>query len=147
MNRLNSLLVAHVNMNNWNKTGKIKAAILVLCALPNLFLPIETKPQLPALAILVPLIFGIVATPLITRAARGREIIKPNWNDNPLKLKRPLSFFHFGAHFFIVIGLSVLISSGIKHKILSEYGLISLFYGLGILVGIQLTLYWNKRSF
>jgi hypothetical protein len=133
-------------MTNWDKIGKIKAAILVLCALPNFFLPLSTKTQMPLLAILAPLIFGIVAIPLVTKSGRGREIIKLTWNDNPLKLKRPLSFFHFGAYFFVVIGLSVLISSAIKYKILSEVGLICIFYGVGILIGIQLTLIQNKNK-
>ena len=97
-------------MKDWNRIGKIKAILLALFCLPNLILPIGANPQQGLfVSILMPLIFGSVAIPLISKfnsSILGREIIKPKWNDNPLTLKRPLTFFHFGAFFFLSIGLS-----------------------------------------
>ena len=74
----------------------------------------------------------------------GREIIKPTWNDNPLTLKRPLSFFHFGAFFFMTIGISMLLGTAIKFQTLSFFGLTAISFGFGILIGIWLTLKWTK---
>jgi hypothetical protein len=136
-------------MKNWNKTGKIKAIVLGLLALPNLLLPIGVQGQQGFMMILLPLIFGSFAIPLITRfnvIILGREIIKPSWNDNPLTLKRPLTFFHFGSFFFITIGISTLIGTGIKFHLLNFFGLSSISFGLGILLGIWLTLIWTKSK-
>ena len=135
-------------MKNWNKTGKIKAIILGLLALPNLLMPIGATGQQGLVMILMPLIFGSIAIPLIAKfnSGLGREIIKPTWNDNPLTLKRPLSFFHFGSFFFLTVGLSMLLGTGIKFQTLSFFGLTAISFGLGILIGIWLTLKWTKSK-
>lgn len=134
-------------MKSWNKTGKIKAVIIGLLALPNLLMPIGVTGKQGFMMILVPLIFGCIVIPLITKfngAVLGREIIKPTWNDNPLTLKRPLSFIHFSSFFFITIGVSMLLGSAVKFQIFSFLGLTSISFGLGILIGIWLTLKWAK---
>lgn len=135
-------------MKNWNRTGKIKAIILGLLALPNLFMPIGATGQQGLAMILMPLIFGSIAIPLITKfnSGLGREIIKPTWNDNPLAMNRPLSFFHFASFFFLTIGLSMLVGTGIKFQTLSFFGLTSISFGLGIFIGIWLTLKWSKSK-
>ncbi len=76
-------------MKNWDRTGKIKAIILGILALPNLLMPIGATGQQGLAMILMPLIFGSISIPLIARfnAGLGREIIKPTWNDNPLTMK------------------------------------------------------------
>ena len=135
-------------MNNWNKTGKIKAIILGLLALPNLLMPIGETGQQGLVMILMPLIFGSIAIPLIAKfnAGLGREILKPTWNDNPLTLKRPLSFFYFSSFFFLTVGLSMLVGTGIKFQTLHFFGLTAISFGLGILLGIWLTLKWTKSK-
>jgi hypothetical protein len=97
--------------------------------------------------IFMPLFFGSIAIPLIANFNEvifGRELAKPTWNDNPLTLKRPLSFFHFGSFFFLTVGLSILFGTGIKFQTLSYLGLTSISFELGILIGIWLTLRWTK---
>jgi hypothetical protein len=136
-------------MKNWNRIGKIKAIILGLLALPNLLMPIGATGEQGLFMILMPLIFGSIAIPLIAKfngAFLGREIIKPTWNDNPLTIKRPLSFFHFGAFFFITVGLSILLGTAIKFQTFSFFGLTAISFGLGILIGICLTLKWTKSK-
>jgi len=138
-------------MKDWNRTGKIKAILLAVFSLPNLLMPIGVNPKQGLLiSILMPLIFGGLAVPLISKfnsALLDREIAKPHWNDNPLILKRPLSFFHFGAFFFLAVGLSMVIGTAIKFQILSQFGLTSVFFGIGIMIGIILTLKWiNKKE-
>ena len=137
-------------MKKWNKTGKIKAIILGLLFLPNLLAPIGAQSKgLPiVMAVLMPLIFGSIAIPFIAKinaAIFGQVIAKPNWNDNPLTLTRPLTFFHFGAYFCLTAGLSMLIGTGIKFQTFSNFGLTSVSFGLGILIGIWLTLKWTKK--
>ncbi|MES2379456.1 MAG: hypothetical protein V4538_00340 [Bacteroidota bacterium] len=136
-------------MTNWNKTGKVKAIILAVLALPNLVLPIAVQGEKGFLSILLPFVFGSIAILFIAKFNEvflKREIIKPTWNDNPLTLKRPLSFFHFGSFFFITVGLSILLGSGIKFQMLSFVGLSAISFGLGMLAGIWLTLKWTNSK-
>lgn len=134
-------------MKNWNRTGKIKAIVLGVFALLNLLMPIGATGQQGLETILMPLIFGSLVTPLIAKyngKISGREITKPTWNDSPFNWKRPLSLFHFGSFFFMTIGLSMLIGTGIKFQSLNFFGLTSISFGLGILIGIWLSLRWMK---
>jgi len=136
-------------MKNWNKTGKVKAIILGLLALPNLLMPIGAVGPKNLAMILMTLIFGSIAIPLIAKfngVVLGREIVKPTWNDNPLTLKRPLSFFHFGAFFFLIVGISMIIGTGIKFQTFNFFGLTMISFGVGILIGIWLTLKWTKSK-
>ncbi|MCL2247001.1 MAG: hypothetical protein FWC10_07815 [Lentimicrobiaceae bacterium] len=126
-------------MKNWNRTGKIKAIVLGLSALPNLLMPIGAIGQQGLMMILMPLIFGSIVTPLLVRS-RKDEIVKPTWNDNPLVMKRPLASFQFGAFFFLIVGISMLLGTGIKFQALNFFGLTSVSFGIGILIGIWLTL-------
>ena len=95
--------------------------------------PEGVKLQQPLAMILMPLIFATIAIPLIAKfnVALGAEISKPNWNDSLLTLKRPLPFFHFGAYFFIVVGLSMLMGTAIKFQTLNSIGLTRLIYTFG----------------
>jgi len=134
-------------MKNWNRTGKIKAIILALVAIPNLIAPVEVH-EGPGM-IYMPFLFGCFAIPLIIKfngTFLKREIIKPTWNDNPLTLKRPLAFFHFAAFFFMAVGLSMVLGTVIKFQTLSFMGLTSISFGLGILIGIEISLKWTKSK-
>lgn len=137
-------------MKDWNRTGKIKAILLAVFSLPNLLIPIGANPHQGFVLILMPFLFGSVMIPLISivnKAVLGRAITKPHWNDNPLTRKRPLSSFHFGAYFFLSIGLSIVIGTAIRFQTFSQLGLTSVSFGLGILIGIYLSLKWiNKKD-
>jgi hypothetical protein len=132
---------------NWNRTGKAKALVLALLAIPNLVSPIREHPSVGLVMILMPLIFMSVALPLIVKfnAALGAEVAKPNWNDNPLTIKRPLAMFDFFAYFFVIVGLSLLIGAGIKFRTLSPSALSAISAGFGAFIGIRLTLKWSKK--
>lgn len=131
-------------MKHWNRTGKIKAFLLAIFSLPNLVAPIGANPQYGFLvAILMPLIFGSIAIPVISKFNQflfQREIVKPDWNNNPLKLKKPLTFFQFAAFFFLTVGLSMLIGTAVKYQSFNLFGLTVVSFGIGILIGISLTL-------
>ncbi len=62
-------------MKNWNRTGKIKAIILGLLALPTILFPIGATGQQGLVMILMPLIFGSIAIPLITMTRNIDEYI------------------------------------------------------------------------
>lgn len=135
-------------MKNWNKTGKVKAIILGILFLPNIIKPIGGAPDFGFAMIIMPLIFGIIAIPFITKVnvAIFRQVIeKPSWNDNPLTLRKPLRFFHFGAFFFLTTGLSMILGTAIKYKDLNQFGLTAISFGIGILAGIQLLLTMAKK--
>ncbi|MBR9777951.1 hypothetical protein [Cyclobacterium marinum] len=130
-------------MKDWDKTGKVKAIILGVFLLPNLISPIGAQPKMGFTMIAIPLIFGVMAIPLITKfnaVIFGQVIEKPKWNDNPLHLKKPLSFFQFGAYFFLSTGLGMIIGSLINYQQLNLFGLATISLGLGVLLGIQLLL-------
>ena len=134
-------------LKNWNTSAKIKTAIVAACALLNLIAPAYGRPQKGLiLVIIMPLLFGSIAIPLITKSTNSIQIVKPTWNDNPLIFKKPLSLFHFGAYLFIAIGMSVMVGAGIKYRMLSHIGLMSVLYGLGIFIGIYLTLLSTKKK-
>jgi len=135
-------------MKDWNKTGKIKAIILGIIFLPYIIKPIGSQPDSGLAMIIMPLIFGIIVIPFITKinaSLFGQIIEKPTWNDNPLTLKKPLSFFHFGAFFFLSTGLSMIIGTLIKYQQLNQFGLTVISFGIGILLGIQLLLKITKK--
>jgi hypothetical protein len=133
---------------NPGKTAKIKTGLLILVALPNLFLPIGARPQQGILMSVLPgLLFGSFGIPLIVKfnyLASNANITEPRWGDNPLTFKRPLSFFQFGAFSFLLLGASILLGSAIKFHVLNGFGVSFMSFGAGILLGIRLALWWRK---
>ena len=128
-----------MTMKNWNRTGKVKAIILGMLCFPNIIIPIGAHPKMNFELIIIPLIFGAIAIPFIAKinaAIFGHIIEKPSWNDNPLNLKRPLRFFHFGAFFFLIGGLGMIIRTLIGFQKINLFGLSIISFGVGILLGI-----------
>ena len=92
-------------------------------------------------------ILGSFSIPLLAKfnsMIPGKEIARPDWNDNPLIRNRPLSYYQFAAIFFLTIGLSMLIGTAIKLQTFNQFALVSISFGVGILIGISLTLKWTK---
>jgi hypothetical protein len=135
-------------MKNWNRIGKTKAIILGVLSLPNLIFPIGANPPFQVSMILMPLVFASLVVPLISKvnASMGMEIIKPNWNDNPLQFNKPLSFFNFFANFFIAVGSSILIGSAIKFHTLNYFGFAVVLFGGGVFIGIVFAVKWIKKN-
>lgn len=137
-------------MKDWNRTGKVKAIVLAILFLPNLIVPIGANPQIGFfIALLIPLAFGSLVTPFLGRINNimlGREISKPHWNDNPLSFKKPLAFNQFAGYFFITVGLSLTIGSGIKFHFFNQFGLAAISFGCGTLIGNHLALKWKAKQ-
>jgi hypothetical protein len=126
----------------WDRTGKAKAIFLAIVTLPNLIIPISSAGPKGLLNILMPMIFAIILIPLITKHyVRGtKRIIQPDWNDSPFSFKKPISNFQFFAYFFLLVGLSMLIGSGIKYQTLNNFGLTNVSFSTGIFIGMKLAL-------
>lgn len=136
-------------MKNWNKTGKIKAAILAVMCIPNLLVSSLIVPNFGVIQFIMPLLFGSLALPLIVKinssiSSVPQTLEVPNWNDNPLTFKRPLTFYQFGGWFMIAIGTSMIIGTAFRHQVFQPFGFTAVMFGTGILVGIKLTLKWFK---
>ena len=125
-------------MNNWNRMGYGKAIILLLLAIPNFIKPASGINQFLPAAIFMLLIFPTVSIPIIAGFYRsiGSQISKPNWNDSPFRLKRPLVFFQFMGVFFLVMGGSMIVGKFIYSRGPSIFGFYGIFFGIGILFGI-----------
>lgn len=136
-------------MKYWNRTGKIKAGILVILFIPNLIFASPVVPKFGLFQVLMPLLFGSFALPLIVKVNSsffGYKIEKPSWNSNPLRLNRPLVFFQFAAWSMIVSGTSMILGSGIVHQVFHTFGMVATMFGVGILIGIILTLKWFQTE-
>ncbi len=129
-------------MRNWNITGQIKALILFILSGLNLLNPVPPDWQgFNVLIIFVPLVLPLVVIPIMIKLLSnfGAEIKQPSWNDNPLKFKRPLNFFHFASFFMICSGLALILGTVVRYQGFMSVGLVALSYGIGILGGIHLT--------
>lgn len=126
------------------KIGKIKIFIIIISALLNLFIPTKGQEMGLVISTLVPILFGSLSVPFLFKFFWNREITSPNWDDNPLNSKKPLSRTQFGSYLLISTGISLLIGVGIKYKTLSDFGLASVSYGLGLYIGMWLTLQQKK---
>ena len=136
-------------INNWNRAGKIKAIVLGILFLPNIIWPINTSNDFNISSMLSLLIFSVIAIPVIVKINSiilGLKIERPNWNHNPLHLLKPLIFFHFMAIFFISTGISIIIGSLWKYQAFNQFGMTGIVFGIGILLGIELTLKFTRKK-
>lgn len=130
----------------WNRTGKIKAALLVVFALPSLFIPFGPITELSLPHLIAPFVLAIIVIPVnCLLFSSGREIVMPHWNDNPMLHKRPLAQYQFYGLFFLSVGFSIAIGSKIHLGQISDVAPVSILLGLGIIAGIRVTLVLRSR--
>lgn len=130
-------------MKYLNTNGKVKVVILIILFLLNILIPMKPQPNFGLAIILIPLIFGVFAIPLVIKVHSvifGQVIERPLWNDFSFNLKRPFRFFHFLAFALLTIGLSICIGTTIKYQALNQYGFTTFSSGIGILLGIEILL-------
>lgn len=135
-------------MKDWNKTGKIKAIILVIIFGLNIIAPMKPQHNFSYILLIAPFLFGVIGVPVITKinaSIFGHDVKKPTWNDNPCKSKNPLSFSNFSAFFFLAVGLGMAIGTATKFLQVSFLGLITVSFSIGTLIGNQLLLKINKK--
>ncbi len=137
-------------MKNWNRTGKIKAIILAVLCIPNLIYPPQGgMGEGLGFVLIMPLVFGAFAIPLISKFNQGvfgQELTPPHWNENPLRFSKPTVFWQFGGFFFLSNGFAMILGTLIQNLQINRFGLLAVSFGLGILIGVELTLRWNRKS-
>jgi hypothetical protein len=143
-------IIKNIIMKNWNNTGKIKAALLLVIFIICIIMPLDIALHGEGTTIsIIGFIFGSVAVPLITRInakALKQEIVKPDWNANPFNLKLPLNFYLFGGFFFLIAGLGWIIGSAIRLHPLNDFGLFNITFGIGLLIGVFITYLFRRTK-
>jgi len=132
-----------------NLTGKIKTGIVILAALSGVIRPEKSPLNQGYVFPVMVVIFGSLMIPFLVGLSlifKKREIIKPNWNDNLLTRRKPLPFIQFAAYIFVANGIATIISTAIRDHQLNGNGLVNMDFGIGMLIGIQLTLLWIKNK-
>ncbi len=130
-------------MKNWNRIGKIKALVLAFLFITNFIFVSPVVVKIGFVQLIMPLLFGSFSVPLITKVNAsifGTNYKEPNWNDNPLKRNQSLAFYQFGAWFMIACGSGMVMGSGIIHRVFHPFGMTALLFGVGILIGVRLTI-------
>lgn len=132
-------------MKNWNRVGKIKAVILAFLFISNFIFVSPVVTEIGFVQLVIPLLFGSFAVPLIAKVnaaifGTNSNNKEPNWNENPLKRNQPLAFYQFGAWFMITSGSGMVMGSGIIHRVFHPFGMSALLFGVGILIGVRLTI-------
>jgi len=132
----------------WNRTGKIKAAIIILAFAINIFLPIQGQEAIDYFVLLpsFQLAFLTIVVSKLNSKIFGSILEKPSWNDNPISFSKPLGMIQFGSILFLCIGIGSSLSSIVQIKAFSAMGLMLISAGLGGLIGIWLTLKWTKNG-
>jgi hypothetical protein len=155
-NGFGRLLGKEEKMKNWNRTGKIKAIIILFISLitssssTKVDIIESTNYAYIILGILI-LIFIILFLPLMTKFLSLFEVKfkKPSWNENPISIyifSNILITFQFIGYWLLVSGFTQIIITSIVHQNFNGEALISIFYGLGLLLGIKLSIIWLKLN-
>lgn len=123
-------------MAKYKTFGKTKLIILVIVFVVNLITPLQNQIKLNLLmAMIPPLILGIGVVSISFSRNRCANNKGLDWNDGIFS-NWPFSFFHFGALFFLLSGIGMLINTLIKFHEFNTIGLVSLFLGIGLYLGI-----------
>lgn len=132
-------------MMHWKTTGKVKALIVVIFFILNFVFSKPMPGQLNVGQYFLPLIFGAFMMPLVIKMnalLRSQKIEQPCWNDNPFRFRNPLIFNQFAAWFMIASGSGMILGTGVIYLLFNSFGLLALMFGLGILIGVKLTVKW-----
>lgn len=131
-------------MNTWLY---FRVGAILLVAIAGCFVPLGAHAAPPIDWDALFIIFGACAIglPLVLGVQRfnpqsAKVWSRPSWMANPLNFRDPIQFFHFGAYLSIAQGLVVLIRMVLTSVPFYVEALVPLAMGLGILLGIRITL-------
>lgn len=131
-------------MNNWNKTGKIKAALMLLLFIVIVLAPMPQGPSPSIMFIFFPFISGIAMAyfAIVQHEKKHQtQMLAPTWNDSPFpKPENPFSSMIFSSVLAIVCGLGMLTSTFVKFETVDGFGIFAICGGMGIYVGIKLSM-------
>lgn len=127
-------------MNSWSalRVILIFAALLQGTFMEGVAPPPEDSP-LPILAFIF--FFGILGMLFVVGIQainpRSANVWRhPSWHINPFLIKEPLQFFHFGGHYFLALGIGVLIRHSVISPPLGPNSFFLLSLASGMLVGV-----------
>lgn len=133
-------------MRKWNKTGKVKSAlVLILGLLPLIIFGYDENMELKdsfsfEFSILV-FIFTILFLVLVTKFLSLLGIImkKPDWNENPISLNftKAMNFLQFIGYWLIVSAVIKILFVGLFFQLLDEESAHLFIAGISVLVGIK----------
>lgn len=138
-----------------NKTTKEKLflsirLLIILFGLVTSLTVVQPVPdyQLPSpflLFVLVPAIFTIVIGVQFFNPISDSTWQPPSWWLNPFNISQPYQFSHLAFCFFLASGVGLAISSTYSSNSL-KYGLCQVAFGLGGIVGINISQYIYARK-
>lgn len=135
-------------LDRWNRTGKIKAAIVFIICFYSIFISISISKDIErytehslvksTMAFLFPLLF----IPIIVKLGSlfGGKFERPSWNKKIRFLKpgASLVLFQFGGYLVLFQSLVKIIVVGIIHQKIYFLSFPDLFAGVGLLIGVWL---------
>tara|TARA_R110000787_G_scaffold19150_3_gene57857 strand:- start:3750 stop:4199 length:450 start_codon:yes stop_codon:yes gene_type:complete len=144
-------------MKNWNRTGKIKALLILFISLlslrniSNKNEIIESENYVYVTLGIFLLIFTALFLPLMTKLLSLFKVKfkKPDWNRNPISiyiLSNSLITFQFIGYWLLLSGFSQIIITAIVNQNFRGEAVLQILYGFGILFGIKLSVLWLKLN-
>ncbi len=137
--------------HNLNTIGKIKSGLILIGGLGNLYISASTNEKQEPLGAFtfMPILFFGIALPLILKFNSffyDVNISKPAWNDNPFNRNSPLISFDFGGTLFLTAGICQLVGRIIGYMSIDLSSLFLINAGIGVYLGIFLSLKWLNNN-
>jgi hypothetical protein len=133
-----------------NSSGKIKILALLILAILSLTLytmpPSNTDVFFPSLSAFVTGFIGVLLISFLKTVISKKRYGLPSWNDKLFRNTNPLSNYIFASLFFIVIGLCSLIKSRIVFQGVNLMSIVSISFGVSILLATYLSYFLFKSS-
>lgn len=129
-------------------TGIIKLSILVINVVIIFALPWPNEPDELLTSPTIPFLFMSSVIPiyyLTIRKEKKENLNWPSWNTSLFNPSIPFGNVDFFGTMFSSVGLAMIVSNKINYDVISQAGLTSVSFGLGILFGLLMTLIIGKR--
>ena len=130
--------------------GVVKLLIIVINMIIIFVLPWPIEPEGLLTSPTIPFVFMSVVIPcfyLLVRKEKKENLKWPNWNVNLFNPQgiAPFGNVDFFGVSFTTIGLAMVVSNKLNYNVISQVGLTSISFGLGILSGLILTIVIGKK--
>ena len=132
----------------------LRVAAAIFVAISACISPLEqrAKPPLDWLTLLGIFAFIPVAIVLVVGFQRlnrysAKIWTRPSWSTNPFNFRDPIQFFYFGAFLSTVGGIVTLLRALVAAGSLYPEELIPLAMGVGVWLGVKLTILLNPAKF
>lgn len=137
---------------NWLYIRLVLISASVLLSIAGGPLHAHAQPPITLSMLAIPFIFGIIFLQFVSvirffDKSSEKYWTRPSWHQNPFNFSQPLQFFHFGGWWMLMTSIptAVLTLSQVNQYILDS--LMPVFFGLGIIIGTQLSTLVFKSKF